>query len=60
VFLTDDEAAGAGYQTSDGMLIDTDQPFSYGDLAAVILDEIEQPRHDRMLLAVARQAAGSA
>jgi putative NADH-flavin reductase len=60
VFLTDDDAAGAGYQTSDGMLIDTDQPFSYGDLAAVILDEIEQPRHDRMLLAVARQAAGSA
>ncbi|MDX6213580.1 MAG: uncharacterized protein QOF82_2667 [Frankiales bacterium] len=60
VFLTDDEAAGAGYQTSDGMLIDTDQPFSYGDLAAVILDEIEQPRPHRLLLAVARQAAGSA
>jgi putative NADH-flavin reductase len=64
VFLTDDDAAGAGYQTSDGMLIDTDQPFSYGDLASVIVDEIEQPQHHRMLLAVARtpgsQAAGSA
>jgi putative NADH-flavin reductase len=59
MFLTDDEAAGAGYQTSDGMLIDNDQPFSYGDLAAVILDEIEQPRHHRMLLAVARTAAGA-
>ncbi|MDX6242797.1 MAG: uncharacterized protein QOE76_520 [Frankiales bacterium] len=64
VFLTDDDAAGAGYQTADGMLIDTDQPFSYGDLASVIVDEIEQPQHRRMLLAVARtpasQAAGSA
>jgi putative NADH-flavin reductase len=64
VVLADDDAAGAGYQTSDGMLIDTDQPFSYGDLASVIVDEIEQPQHHRMLLAVARtpgsQAAGSA
>jgi putative NADH-flavin reductase len=59
VFLTDDEASGGDYGTSEGMLIGADQPFSYGDLAAVILDEIEQPRHHRMLLAVARTAAGA-
>jgi putative NADH-flavin reductase len=64
VFLADDEASGGGYCTSDGTLIDADQPFSYGDLSSVIVDEIERPQHHRMLLAVARtpasQAAGGA
>ncbi|MDX6229543.1 MAG: uncharacterized protein QOI76_2933 [Frankiales bacterium] len=54
VFLADDGASGGGYRTSDGLLIDTAQPFSYGDLASVILDEVERPQHHRVLLAVAR------
>lgn len=54
VFLTDEVGASTGYTTAEGTVIDSDQPFSYGDLASVIVDEIEQPSHHAMLLAVAR------
>lgn len=53
--LLDDEAtSGRAYRTAVGTMIATDEPFSYADLAGAVIDEIETPRHHRVLLAVAR------
>jgi putative NADH-flavin reductase len=48
-----DEPAGDGYVTG-GSAVLPGTTFSYGDLAAALVDEAETPRHHRELVAVAR------
>jgi putative NADH-flavin reductase len=48
-----DEPAGGGYVTG-GSAVLAGTTFSYGDLAAALVDEAETPRHHRELVAVAR------
>ncbi|MFE0025616.1 NAD(P)-dependent oxidoreductase [Amycolatopsis sp. NPDC059021] len=54
----DDEAPRTGrYRTADGVVIPAPGDaalFPYADLAVALVDEVETPKHSRVLLAVAR------
>ena len=52
VVLSDEPFSG-GYMTGGSALL-PGTTFSYGDLAAALVDEVEAPRHHRELVAVAR------
>ncbi|MFI5956140.1 NAD(P)-dependent oxidoreductase [Cryptosporangium sp. NPDC051539] len=52
IVLADEPAAGP-YATG-GSLVLPGTTFSYGDLAAALVDEAEKPRHHRALVAIAR------
>jgi uncharacterized protein len=61
VVLDNDASRTGRYRISDSLVLPTGQegaPFSYADLAVAVIDEIETPRHQRMLAAVGPAQTG--
>jgi putative NADH-flavin reductase len=53
VFLDDTAERTGHYRTGGAALLEpADSPFSYADLAVAIIDELDNPRHHRQLVAV--------
>jgi uncharacterized protein len=62
VVLDDDASRTGCYRISGAQLLaggQEEKPFSYADLAVAVIDEIEVPRHHRVLAAVGPVAAGA-